>query len=147
MRVFNEDKTIQLEKYDIEKGYLIEDTIINHISAVEGIKEIGHYETIREYENGGKDVEWVVDVAGVPYQPARDEEEQIMVYIPYTEQELTKINNEKRIYELKQLLKDSDYRAIKYAEGLYTEEEYQPYKEQRQAYRDEINALEQELEN
>ena len=50
-----------------------------------------------------------------------------------------------RIIELKQLLAQSDYRAIKYAEGLYTEEEYAPYKYQRQAYRDEINRLEEEL--
>lgn len=48
----------------------------------------------------------------------------------------------KRIKELKQLLFETDYRAIKYAEGLYTEEEYAPYKYQRQAYRDEINRLE-----
>ena len=53
--------------------------------------------------------------------------------------------NEKRINELKQLLKETDYRAIKYAEGCYTEEEYKPYKEQRQAYRDEINELEATL--
>ena len=50
-----------------------------------------------------------------------------------------------RIDELKRLLQDSDYRAIKYAEGLYTEEEYAPYKAQRKAYRDEINQLEEEL--
>lgn len=51
-----------------------------------------------------------------------------------------------RISELKQLLADTDYRAIKYAEGYYTEEEYAPYKALRQSYRDEINNLEQELE-
>lgn len=51
-----------------------------------------------------------------------------------------------RISELKQLLADTDYRAIKYAEGYYTEEEYAPYKALRQSYRDEINKLEQELE-
>ncbi len=51
-----------------------------------------------------------------------------------------------RISELKSLLFESDYRAIKYAEGLYTEEEYAPYKTQRQEYRDEINRLEKELE-
>ena len=147
MRVFNQDKTIELKDYDLTLGKLQEDTLITHIEAVLPVEEKGHYETIREYEKGGKDVEWVVDVAGVKGVEAHDEVEQIMVYIPYTEQEITKINNEKRIYELKQLLKDSDYRAIKYAEGLYTEEEYLPYKEQRQAYRDEINALEQELED
>ena len=50
-----------------------------------------------------------------------------------------------RIIELKQLLAESDYRAIKYAEGEYTEEQYAPYKEQRRAYRAEINTLEVEL--
>ena len=50
-----------------------------------------------------------------------------------------------RIMELKKLLSESDYRAIKYAEGCYTAEEYQPYKELRQSYRDEINQLETEI--
>lgn len=52
-----------------------------------------------------------------------------------------------RIAELKGLLKSSDYQAIKYAEGLISEKEYKPIKEQRQAYRDEINELEQEIED
>lgn len=46
-----------------------------------------------------------------------------------------------RIAELKQLLSDSDYRAIKYAEGEYTEEQYAPYRALRQSYRKEINEL------
>ena len=50
-----------------------------------------------------------------------------------------------RIFELKKLLQESDYRAIKYAEGEYTEEQYAPYKAQRHAYRVEINELEEEL--
>jgi hypothetical protein len=58
-----------------------------------------------------------------------------------------KANALKRIEELKALLKDSDYRAIKYAEGFYTDEEYSPYKEQRQVYRDEINSLLNLIEN
>ena len=37
----------------------------------------------------------------------------------------------------------TDYQAIKYAEGQLTEEEYAPIKAQRQAWRDEINLLEQ----
>ena len=61
--------------------------------------------------------------------------------------ELQKQNALTRINELKALLKDSDYRAIKYAEGFYTEQEYAPYKEQRQAYRDEINELLNLIEN
>lgn len=58
-----------------------------------------------------------------------------------------KANALKRIEELKALLKESDYRAIKYAEGFYTDEEYKPFKEQRQAYRDEINSLLNLIEN
>ena len=65
---------------------------------------------------------------------------------PYTEEEWERALKKHRIQELKELLKETDYRAIKYAEGLYTEEEYKPYKELRQSYRDEINELEQELE-
>ena len=47
-----------------------------------------------------------------------------------------------RIEELKQLLADSDYKAIKHSEGLISDEEYEPIKEQRQAWRDEINSYE-----
>ena len=50
-----------------------------------------------------------------------------------------------RIAELKGLLAASDYKAIKYSEGLMTEEEYAPIKVQRQAWRAEINELEEEL--
>lgn len=48
---------------------------------------------------------------------------------------------EERIGELKKLLADTDYQAIKYAEGRITEEEYAPISQQRQAWRDEINRL------
>lgn len=145
MRVFNEDKTKELTEYDLTKGYLKEDILITHIEAVESVEEQGHYKTIREYENGGKDVEWVIDVKGVKGIEAHDEKETIQVYIPYTEKELLKMRNEARIIELKELLKETDYKAIKYSEGCYTEQEYQPIKELRQSYRDEINELEREL--
>ena len=49
------------------------------------------------------------------------------------------------ITALKRLLKQSDYKAIKYAEGLLTAEEYEPIKQQRQAWRNQINQLEAEL--
>lgn len=57
-------------------------------------------------------------------------------------QELVKQN---QIEQLKKLLADTDYQAIKYAEGLITEEEYTSMKVQRQAWRDEINELEKEV--
>lgn len=46
---------------------------------------------------------------------------------------------------LKLKLQESDYKAIKYAEGVLTEEEYAPIKAERQAIRAKINELELEL--
>ena len=57
-------------------------------------------------------------------------------------QDILKQEKLERISELKSLLSATDYKAIKYAEGLISEEEYAPIKSQRQAYRDEINKLE-----
>lgn len=64
-----------------------------------------------------------------------------------TEQEIKAHNQEieNKIAEYKQRLADSDYKAIKYAEGLLSVEEYEPIKLQRQEWRDKINELEEEL--
>lgn len=58
------------------------------------------------------------------------------------EVEDVEIPKEEKIAQLKQKLESTDYQAIKYAEGWMTEEEYAPIKDQRQAWRNEINALE-----
>lgn len=58
--------------------------------------------------------------------------------------ETAKIN--KQIYDLKQKLTQTDYKAIKYSEGLLTDKEYAEVKAQRQAWRDEINRLEEKLQ-
>lgn len=42
----------------------------------------------------------------------------------------------------KQNLKLTDYKAIKFAEGLISDEEYQPIKEQREEWRRQINEYE-----
>lgn len=47
-----------------------------------------------------------------------------------------------RISELKTLLSESDYKAIKFSDGVLTEEEYAPIREKRQAWRNEINEIE-----
>lgn len=47
-----------------------------------------------------------------------------------------------KIQELKKLLSDTDYKAIKFAEGLLTEEEFAPIRKQRQEWRNKINELE-----
>ena len=43
-----------------------------------------------------------------------------------------------RISRLKELLKDSDYKALKFSDGAFTEEEYAPIRLQRQEWRREI---------
>lgn len=65
-------------------------------------------------------------------------------YVLKEEAEKLKSQEQKgeRIKELKQLLSNTDYKAIKYSEGLISEEEYAEVKAQRQAWRDEINQLE-----
>lgn len=67
-------------------------------------------------------------------------EEEIKSYQEENEQ-----TTESKIAELKQMLADSDYKAIKYAEGLISDEEYEPIKAQRQEWRNEINILEESL--
>lgn len=68
---------------------------------------------------------------------------QIQEVPPPTKQEL--INAE--IWDLKNKLDSTDYQALKFAEGSLTEREFAPIKEQRQAWRDRINDLEEALKN
>lgn len=50
-----------------------------------------------------------------------------------------------KILALKEQLKETDYKAIKYSEGWLTDEEYAETKAERQRIREEINRLEQEI--
>lgn len=49
---------------------------------------------------------------------------------------------DERIAELKELLRETDYQAIKFAEGWITDEEYSEVRQQREAWREEIRELE-----
>lgn len=84
---------IEITSPDLHKGKLVLEKIFvaNH-PAVKEVAETGHYETVAEYPNGGKDVAWVVDVPGVEAQEAWDEYEDIHRYVPYTEEELAEQN-------------------------------------------------------
>ena len=77
-----------LESYDPQTGRIVAGSKTIHHVAVKGVEEQGHYETIREYPNGGKDVEWITDVPGIPTCEAWDEETPTYTYIPYTPSEL-----------------------------------------------------------
>lgn len=86
----------EITNYDLEKGHLKEvEIVIQHHPAVEGVEEQGHYEVVAEYPNGGKDVVWIVDVPGVEAREAWDEYEDIYRYVPYTEEELAQIEQER----------------------------------------------------
>ena len=63
------------------------------------------------------------------------------VDIPLVE-ELYTIPVEVEIAKLKEELNQSDYKAIKYAEGWISEEDYKIIKEDRQRIRNRINELE-----
>lgn len=156
MQVYNEEKTKILTTYDVDKGYLQEDILETVIPAIEGLEEEGHWETIKEYDNGGKDVEWVVDKAGVKEQPERIETENILVYIPYTQEELEEQQETKELEaknkqteELKKLLNDTDYKVIKCYEYSLVGKEL-PYdiaelNTIRDSYREQINTLETDI--
>ena len=63
-----------------------------HHDAVAAVQEVWHYETVREYPNGGKDVRKVIDTPGVEAAEAYDEDVPYQVYIPYTQEELDAMN-------------------------------------------------------
>ena len=62
-----------------------------------------------------------------------------------TEQDLLKDQYRLEITQLKKQLSDTDYKAIKFAEGILTEEEYAPDKLQRAYWRQRINLIQQEF--
>ena len=67
------------------------------------------------------------------------------IYRDATAEELAEMNQPidpaLEIEQLKAQLAETDYKAIKYAEGWLTAEEYAPIKAERQALRDRINEL------
>ena len=62
-----------------------------------------------------------------------------------TEEDKLKDQYRLEITQLKKQLSDTDYKAIKYAEGQISEDEYSEIKSERQGYRDRINYLESQL--
>jgi hypothetical protein len=146
MRIFDETKTIELTEYDLEKGYLREDVLETEIPEQLAVEEKFHYETIKEYPNGGKDVEKVIDIEGKPYIAAHTESEDIQVYIPYTEAELERMAAEREIAEIKAKLAKWDYKTSKHADGEYTDEEWNAIVAQRKAWRARMNELEARYE-
>ena len=87
MKIIDENGAA-IENPDLTLGYLVDDTEPVEHPAVEGVEEVSHYETVAGYPNGGKDVQRVADVPGVPAQAAWTEQVPVQRYIRYTDEEL-----------------------------------------------------------
>lgn len=75
--------------------------------------------------------------------PIKDSENQygieFYIVVPYTEQQKAMFAE---IKLCKRLLSETDYKALKYADGAYSEEEYAPIKADRAKWRARINEIE-----
>ena len=87
MKIIDETGAV-MENPDLTLGYLTDDTQPLEHPAQEAVAEVAHYETVAEYPGGGRDVQRVVDVPGVPARPAWVEQLPIKRYIRYTAEEL-----------------------------------------------------------
>ena len=87
MKILDETGAV-MENPDLTLGYLTNDTQPLEHPAQEAVAEVAHYETVAEYPSGGRDVQRVVDVPGVPARPAWTEQLPIKRYICNTAEEL-----------------------------------------------------------
>ena len=106
MKIIDENGAA-IENPDLTLGYLVDDTEPVEHPAVEGVEEVSHYETVAEYPNGGKDVQRVVDVPGVPAQAAWTEQMQVQRYIRYTAEELAAQEEARKKQEAKDKLPET----------------------------------------
>ena len=103
MRILDENNN-ELQEVDFALGYYVTDQIlIDHHPAQEYIPEQGHYEIVAEYPNGGKDVDWIIDIPGQEEKEAWDEVEDILRWHWFTEEEInikTKYEDAKQALEI-----------------------------------------------
>ena len=103
MKILDETGAI-MENPDLTLGYLTDDTQPLEHPAQEAVAEVAHYETVAEYPSGGRDVQRVVDVPGVPARPAWTEQLPIKRYIRYTAEELAAQEEARKKQEAKDKL-------------------------------------------
>ena len=106
MKILDETGAV-VENPDLTLGYLTDDTQPLEHPAQEAVAEVAHYETVAEYPGGGKDVQRVVDVPGVPARPAWTEQLPIKRYIRYTAEELAAQEEERKKQEAKERLPET----------------------------------------
>ena len=103
MKIIDETGAV-VENPDLTLGYLTDDTQPLEHPAQEAVAEVAHYETVAEYPGGGKDVQRVVDVPGVPARPAWTEQLPIKRYVRYTAEELAAQEEARKKQEAKDKL-------------------------------------------
>ena len=106
MKIIDETGAV-IENPDLTLGYLTDDTEEVTHPAVEGVEEQWHWETVTEYPNGGKDVQKVIDVPGVPAQAAWTEQVPIKRYIRYTADQLAAQEEARKKQEAKDKLPET----------------------------------------
>lgn len=124
MKVYNHNKTEilgDLETFDISNGKLVDDTIDITIPGRPKIERVTHFETIKVYENGGKDVVEVVDVEGQEEEETHVEKTPIKIFIPYTAEELEEIEREKAQAQLRELEEQKKRENLEYLASMEPE--------------------------
>ena len=106
MKIIDETGAV-VENPDLTLGYLTDDTQPLEHPAQEAVAEVAHYETVAEYPSGGRDVQRVVDVPGVPAKPAWTEQLPIKRYIRYTAEELSAQEEARKKQEAKDKLPET----------------------------------------
>ena len=106
MKIIDETGAV-VENPDLTLGYLTDDPQPLEHPAQEAVAEVAHYETVAEYPGGGKDVQRVVDVPGVPARPAWTEQLPIKRYIRYTAEELAAQEEARKKAEAREKLPDT----------------------------------------
>ena len=106
MKIIDETGAV-VENPDLTLGYLTDDTQPLEHPAQEAVAEVAHYETVAEYPSGGRDVQRVVDVPGVPARPAWTEQLPIKRYIRYTAEELSAQEEARKKQEAKDKLPET----------------------------------------
>lgn len=133
------------QTYPIDKdfNYFITDEELDKLSKHELKWSSEEYETEQPIYEEIEDKNGLIEKVEVGKEKVIKSRPILIENNPTEENEI--VNNKKRIVELKRLLQETDYKAIKYAEGLISEDEYLPIKQQRQQWRDEINRLQATL--
>ena len=106
MKIIDENGAV-VENPDLTLGYLTDDIQPLEHPAQEAVAEVAHYETVAEYPGGGRDVQRVVDVPGVPAQAAWTEQVPIKRYIRYTAEELAAQEEARKKQEAREKLPET----------------------------------------